>query len=198
MYEYNDLSDNELYDLLAGDNEDAFTLLYQRYWKRLIYKALQKLESHTDAEEVVQDAFIDLWNSRHRIRIRHGFHTYIAAVVKYKVMARMALNKNLSHQGVNDVHQMMVVDNSTQEWLNFSDLQLEIEAAIQALPEKCQLVFRMSREEGMTDQQIADRLELSRKTVEAHISKALRTLRKSIQRFFALLLHFNRLVLNRS
>ncbi|RQO75696.1 RNA polymerase sigma-70 factor [Pedobacter sp. KBW06] len=198
MYEYNKLSDRELYGLLAHDNEDAFTLLYQRYWKRLIYKSMLKLESHTDAEEVVQDAFIDLWNSRHRIQIQHSFPTYIAAVVKYKVMARMASNKKLGHQGVHDIDQMMVADNSTQEWLNFSDLQLEIEAAVQALPEKCQLVFRMSREDGLSDQQIAESLDLSKKTVEAHISKALRSLRKSIRRFFALLPDFNRLVFSRS
>ncbi len=93
MSAYNGLSDKELYALLAQDNEEAFNLLYHRYWKRMLYKAMVKLQSETDAEEVVQDAFVDIWKSRHRIDIQYTFHTYIAAIVRYKVMAKLASNK---------------------------------------------------------------------------------------------------------
>ncbi|WP_432712660.1 RNA polymerase sigma factor, partial [Pedobacter sp.] len=105
MPDLNDLTDNELYYLLKSNNEAAFNLLYKRYWKRMLYKALLKLESEADAEEIVQDAFTDLWKSRHRIEINNGFSTYIAAIVKYKVMARMAANhKKRSHFAPADVN----------------------------------------------------------------------------------------------
>jgi RNA polymerase sigma-70 factor (family 1) len=180
-------SDNELLALLKQDNEEAFTLLYNRYWKKMLYKALVKLQSDTDAEEVVQDAFIDIWNSRHRLTIQHSFPTYMAAIVRYKVMAKMAANKRLIHHAVEDLHQLYIVDNSTQQWLNFEDLKAEIEASVKALPEKCQLVFRLSRDTGLSDKQIAEELDLSQKTVEAHISKAIKTLRTSLGQFLSIL-----------
>lgn len=178
------LSDHELYDLLAQDDEAAFALLYKRYWKRLIYKALLKLDNEADAEEVVQEIFIDLWNSRHRIRIQYSVHTYLAAMVRYKIMARIAASQTRPQLSDDNVYQLSIPDHSTEQWLNFADLRDEIEAAVKALPEKCQLVFRLSREQGMTDRQIAAHLDISQKTVEAHISKALKTLHSSLGIFF--------------
>ena len=89
------LSGNEFYTLLAQDNEEAFTLLYRRYWKRMLYQAMRKLQC--DAEEVVQDTFVDIWKSRHRIQIQNTFQTYIASILRYKVMAKMAANKKVMH-----------------------------------------------------------------------------------------------------
>jgi RNA polymerase sigma-70 factor (family 1) len=183
MSAYNNLPDNELYALLAQDNEEAFTLLYHRYWKRMLYKAMQKLQSDTDAEEVVQETFIDIWKSRHRIALKHTFHTYLAAIVRYKVMAKMAANKKQAQDHIADIQELHIVDNSTQQWLSFHELQGEIETAIKALPEKCQIIFRMSREAGMSDRQIAQDLDISQKTVEAHITRALKSLRTSINQF---------------
>lgn len=187
MVDYSKLPDDELYALLRQDNEEAFTLLYHRYWKRMLYKAMLKLQSETDAEEVVQDTFVDIWKGRHRIAIQHTFHTYIAAIVRYKVMAKMAVNKKQIQNNVTDLGQLHIADNSTEQWLSFYDLQQEIETAIKALPEKCQLIFRMSREAGKSDKQIAQDLDISQKTVEAHITRALKSLRTSINQFLTLL-----------
>ncbi|MDB5156431.1 MAG: polymerase sigma-70 factor [Mucilaginibacter sp.] len=183
----NKLDDNELYDLLKQDNETAFALLYRRYWKRLLYKALLKLDSETDAEEIVQDTFIDLWNSRHRITIEYSLNTYISSIVRYKIMAKMAANKKVVHDNMEDLRQLQIADNSTEQWLSYFDLRAEIETAITALPEKCQLIFRMSRETGMSNNQIANKLEISPKTVEAHISRALKSLRTSLGQFLTFL-----------
>lgn len=183
---YNTFTDNELYLLLAQDNEEAFTILYHRYWKRMLYKAVVKLQSDTDAEEVVQDAFTDIWKSRHRIKIQNSFHTYIAAIIRYKVMAKMASNKREIADYVEDVYKLHVEDNATEQWLGFNELRNEIEKSVKALPEKCQLVFRMSREGGMSDKEIAQDLKISQKTVEAHVSRALKLLRVSINQFLTI------------
>ena len=183
----NTLTDNDLYLLLAQDNEEAFTILYHRYWKRMLYKAVIKLQSNTDAEEVVQDAFTDIWKGRHRIKIKYSFHTYIAAIIRYKVMAKIASNKREIADYVEDVYNLHVEDNATVQWLGFNELRDEIEKSVKALPEKCQLVFRMSREGDMSDKEIAQDLNISRKTVEAHISRALKLLRVSINQFLVIL-----------
>ncbi|AWO01100.1 RNA polymerase sigma-70 factor [Chitinophaga alhagiae] len=187
MSAYSFFTDNELYLLLVQDNEEAFTILYHRYWKRMLYKAVIKLQSHADAEEVVQDAFTDIWKSRHRIKIQNSFHTYIAAIIRYKVMAKMASNKREAAGYAEDVHTLHAEDNATEQWLSFNELRNEIERSVKALPEKCQLIFRMSRERGMSDKEIARYLNISPKTVEAHISRALKFLRIYINRFVYML-----------
>lgn len=183
MVLYNELSDADLVFLLAEDNYEAFSTLYSRYWKRMLVKAFTQLKSHADAEEVVQDSFINLWRRRKTLQLKHTFHTYIAAVVRYEVMTKIAGNKK-NFIFIEDAKPAAMEDDSTQQWLAFSDLQQEIETAIQSLPDKCRLVFRMSRDKGMTEKQISAELNISQKTVEAHMSKALKNLRLKLNRNF--------------
>jgi RNA polymerase sigma-70 factor (family 1) len=176
------LTDEELVKLLTEENEEAFRLLYDKYWKGMLAKAYIQLGSYADAEEVVQDTFLNLWNRRHRLQLRYTFATYIASAVRYEVMAKIASNKSRAHLSLDDTAIMSVADDATRQWLAFDDLSQEIESAIQSLPEKCQLVFRLSREQGLTEKQIAESLQISPKTVEAHMSKALKFLRSALKR----------------
>lgn len=177
------LSDKELLVMIAEDNEYAFRTLYERYWKRMLIKAYSLLRSHDLAEEVVQDAFINLWKRRHTLLLKNSFDTYISAVVKYEVMSKLAV-RFTQPLYLDDITIAPAQDHSTQQWLDFDELYGEIQQTISTLPEKCQLVFRLSREEGLTARQISESLHISPKTVEAHISKALKTLRISLSSFF--------------
>ncbi|MCS3554214.1 MULTISPECIES: sigma-70 family RNA polymerase sigma factor [unclassified Sphingobacterium] len=180
---FNNFNDDEIFVLVKQNNEKAFEFLYNKYWKKMLYKAQIKLQSEIDAEEVVQDVFVDLWNSRERITINYSFQTYIAAVTRYKIMAKMVLNKKKPIGNLDQANEFQLLDDSTQQWLDFSYLQAQIEMSIKELPEKCQLVFRMSRESCLTNKQIAIDLGISQKSVEAHISRALKSLKTSIGRF---------------
>jgi len=188
---YRELSDNDLYSLFGQGKDEAFNVLYQRYWKRLLYKAMLKLQVEADAEEVVQDTLLDIWKSKGRLPIRNSFATYISAILRYKIMGRLAAGKKQAFLPVDGLSVPETPDYSMQQWLDFADLQSEIETAINALPEKCQLVFRMSREDGLNDKQIAAHLHVSRKTVEAHITKALKLLRVKLGRLSFLIFLFN-------
>jgi len=177
------LSDEKLVALIAENNSKAFRILYLRYWNRMLAKAFSLLQSYDLAEEVVQDAFINFWRRRHTLQLKYSFHTYIASVVKYEVMAKLA-NRNKQPLYIEDITFANPADHSTQQWLDFDELQDQIQSTILTLPDKCQLVFRLSREEGLTAKQISDTLNISHKTVEAHISKAIKTLRISLSSFF--------------
>jgi RNA polymerase sigma-70 factor (family 1) len=177
------LSDEQLVVLITDNNNDAFRILYDRYWNRMLVKAYTLLQSYDIAEEVVQDAFINFWRRRHTIQLKYSFHTYIASVVKYEVMAKLA-QRNKQPLYIDDIDIAPVQDHSTQQWLDFDELKNQIELTIHSLPDKCQLVFRLSREEGLTAKQISDTLDISHKTVEAHISKAIKILRVSLSSFF--------------
>lgn len=171
-------TDEELLQLLMQNNEAAFRQLYKRYWKKLLTKAYVQLQSHADAEELVQDVFVNIWHRRQSLQIKYSFHTYISAVTRYKIFERIAANKKLPV--TEDAADCIVSDYSTQLWLDGEALKAEIESVIGTLPEKCQLVFRLSREQGLTEKQIAHTLQISHKTVESHMSKALRILRGAV------------------
>src|SRR5215217_105095 len=176
------LSDEELVLMIAADDGHAFKTLYERYWKRMLVRAYSLLKSHELAEEVVQDAFINLWKRRHTLQLKNSFNTYISAVVKYEVLSKLA-QRNAQPLYLDDMVLSPAQDHSTQQWLDFDELYVEIQQTIDTLPEKCRLVFRLSREEGLTANQISESLQISPKTVEAHITKALKTLRVSLSSF---------------
>jgi len=182
---YKSYPDNELFEMVKNNDENAFGTLYDRYWDKLLLQARLKLKVNEDAEEVVQEVFLNLWRKRHTIQIRTTFHTYIASVVKYEILTMLSKQKPV----VESSEALYVVsDNSTSEFIDCELLRDEIEETVQSLPEKCRLVFRLSRDTGMTEKEISHSLNISPKTVEAHISKALKVLRKSLTQFFTFFL----------
>jgi RNA polymerase sigma-70 factor (family 1) len=168
---------------MCRDDEPAFRLLYERYWDKLLVLACLRLGSNGEAEEIVQDAFVGIWRRRAHLELKNSFHTYISAIVKYEILRRLASRKTRTDFEKKVAHLYKEEDDSTLQWLNYEDLRLQLESTIQSLPEKCRIVFRLSREEGLTERQIADTLQISPKTVEAHKSKALRALRTSLAQF---------------
>lgn len=180
---YSAYNDQQLLKLVQQDDEHAFSHLYDRYWDKLLTQAFIKLRSHEEAEETVQEIFLQLWRRRHAIELKYTFHTYIAAVLKYEILSRLAGRKKEARAKINLAVVSPVSDNSTIEKSNFDLLREKIEKTVQLLPEKCRLVFRLSREAGLSEKQIAETLNIAPKTVEAHMSKALKSLRVSLRQF---------------
>lgn len=173
-------SDVQLLEMLRSDSKPAFAELYGRYWKKLFAVAANKTGSPEEAEEIVQDIFIILWQRRHSIIIETSLGAYLAVSVKYRVLKTLA--KRHQHQKYAD-HSLNFLEasiNSTEEWLEFEELRTRLEALVTNLPEKCRLVYRLSREEGFSQKEIANEFGISEKTVEAHIGKALRILRTGL------------------
>lgn len=173
-------SDEELLQQLQlNHNAVAFSILYERYWEKLVTIAYIRLKSSMDAQEVVQDLFLDLWKRSENIQLKYSFNTYICGALKYKIITFLARRKNEAER--QSRLELPEIDRSTEQWLSYQQLRDELESSIQSLPEKCRLVFKLSREKGLTEREIAATLNISMKTVESHMSKALRTLRASLR-----------------
>jgi RNA polymerase sigma-70 factor (family 1) len=187
MVAHSAYSDQELVALLHKGDHAAFTEIYNRYWKRIFVLAAKKLLDLDEAKEVVQEIFIRLWERREQLVIDTNIVSYLSASVKYRIINRLDkvyIRKNYIDNLPGDVE----VDNSTQEWLEFEEVQERLAKLVSDLPEKCRLVFIMSREQGLSHKQIAADLEISEKTVEGHLSKATKSLRMGLRSFFMSLL----------
>jgi RNA polymerase sigma-70 factor (family 1) len=179
-------SEEELLKLLQGGDEAAFTEIYKRYWDRLYVVASHTLGSHQEAEEAVHDVFLRIWKMRETIQVRETLQQYLAAAIKYEVIDR--LRKQLRRRQLSTrIEQDTVISNDpTGEFIREKELIAELETTIRALPEKCQLVFRLSRGQGYSHREIAKKLGVSENTVESHIKRALHTLRNHFQRLLFL------------
>lgn len=183
MYNYNILNDKELTGLLQQGNEHAFTEIYNRYWSKLFAIAANKIKELDEAEEIVQDIFVSLWKRRNELGVIDTLSSYLAVSVKYRVIK--TLDKRNSQQKYSDYsqHTTNLADDSTQQWLEFEELRSRLAAFVADLPEKCRLVYKLSRDSGFSQKKIATELGISEKTVEAHLGKALKTLRTRLSQF---------------
>ncbi|APU97537.1 RNA polymerase sigma-70 factor [Sphingobacterium siyangense] len=181
MKDFGGHSDEELIVLIQQDDSLAFEALYDRYWKTLYYQAARKTNSLEDAQEIVQNIFTSLWLRRHQLQIKSNLASYLAVAVKYKVFKYLA--QQYKQKAFKHDTEWVDFDNSTENWLQFEELRVRLDQLVSELPEKCQLVFKLSREEGLSYKQIAESMNISVKTVETQLSRALKKIRTGIQRF---------------
>jgi len=188
MPAYASYSDQELLSLLREGDATAFRLIYDRYWDKLYVIARKRLNDALEAEEVVQDIFCNLWRKRGYINLVKGFDNYFSIAVKYEVINRMAKMARAADYLKDAASELSELDEGTIQLLDYNQLQEQLQLTIAGLPEKCRLVFTLQQEKGYSQKQIADELDISEKTVEAHLSKARKTLRGHFGNLYGLFL----------
>ena len=183
---YSKHTDQELIALLNRGDQTAFTEIYNRYWKKMFTVAANKIDDLQEAEDIVQQVFITIWKRREVLVIKSSLDSYLAVSVKYRVIK--SLDKSLK-----DVHfsgdaatsaLLEVADDSTRQWLEFQEIKDRLEILVDKLPEKCKLIYQLSRDKGYTTKQISEELSISEKTVEGHMTNALKALRTGLKSFF--------------
>ena len=178
-------TEKELLSLFSNSDDAGFTEIYNRYWDKLFTVAANKLNNLAEAEEVVQDIFLDLWKRRMELNITTCLNAYLGTAVKYKViniLAKRNVHLRFSEQ-ISITHTN--ADFSTEQWLGFLELKEQVGKQVAALPEKCRLVFELSRDKGFSQKEIASHLHISEKTVESHLYKAIRILRTELKNIYS-------------
>jgi RNA polymerase sigma-70 factor (family 1) len=190
MITYNELTDMQLAALLRAGDAAAFKVIYQKYWSKLLVVAGRRLNDVEDAEEALQDIFLNLWKRRESFQLKVGFDNYFAVAVKFEIINRLARRARESQRNNAFAEEISVQQESAAVRFDFDTLQKQLEHTISSLPPKCQLVFRMSRENDYTNKKIAAELNISEKAVEKHITYALKLLKARFGTFLTLLLLF--------
>lgn len=167
--------------LIAGD-EEAFCELYAAYKNRLIYFAMRFLKSREYAEDIFQDAFTVVWESRRFLNAEASFSSYLYTIVRNRVLNQlrdMAGEDRLKEQILS---QAIDYDADPNREIIAGDLRALIVRALQQLSPRQREVFEMSREKQLSHKEIAEALGISVYTVQEHISVALRSLRTYLEK----------------
>lgn len=184
-----DLADDRL--LIAqiqSGNEEAYERIFLTYYDGLVAYADKYISDTVMAEEIVQDLFVSFWHKRADIAIKSSLASYL-----YRAVRNACLN-HIKHLKVRQEYQEHGKRERTAAEQNQSDslialeLAEKIEQAIESLPEARRRIFIMNRYEGLKYREIAEKLDLSMKTVESQMSKALQFLREQLKEYMHLIL----------
>ncbi|PVH27050.1 RNA polymerase sigma-70 factor [Sphingobacterium corticibacter] len=166
--------ENHLHTQLLQITTDSFKQLFERYWKRLFAFAIKMTADEEDAKEIVQEIFKSLWERRDNLNIQ-DVERYLLRSVKLKTMEYMR-NKSTKQRHHDIILSTTKIDYEDQQ-VQVKELSHKVNNLVESLPKQCKNVFKMSREEGMTNKEIAHLLLISERAVEYHISKALSALK---------------------
>jgi RNA polymerase sigma-70 factor (ECF subfamily) len=182
--EYKILSDELLVKLLRVGEQDAFEEIYRRYWQKLLRSAQFKLRSKETIEEILQDLFISLWEKREKVLIEN-LEAYLNTSLRYLIINQIK-KQILQEKFVEYSLKKNELTDDVDESVAFNELSVAIEKAIEQLPEKTQQIFRLNRLEYKSVKEIAVLLETPERTVEYHITQALKALRIHLREFITL------------
>lgn len=166
--------------IMAGD-ESAFTSVYELYSEKVYRLAFRFLKDRGQSEEIVQEAFINLWLSREKLDAEGDLWLYL-----YVISKRLSLNTlrqigKSSHLVEKLLTQLSELQNTTEEEVLAHDLEHYAGEIIGKLPPQQQLVFKLSRVEGLSHKEIAEQLRISPNTVKNHMVEALKTLKSQLK-----------------
>jgi len=185
MADYPLLKDPELVDLLKSGDHAAYTELFNRYWKKMLLVAWNHTKDKTAAEDIVHQVFINLWE-RHKATDIREIAAFLTTAVKFSVFKHYQREQRRLQLAIaNYTYTDIVLE---EEKLDALFLKEYINGIVEEMPEKCKLVFRMSRDEGMKNPEIAQELNITEKAVEANLTRALKTIKGNLKNSGILLL----------
>ncbi|NIG57351.1 RNA polymerase sigma-70 factor [Chitinophaga sp. Cy-1792] len=177
MLTVNLYTDNELLTLLKSDSNTAFVEIYNRYWAELYTAAFRRIKSKEIAEEIIQDLFTNLWINRLVLDIKLSLKAYLHTAIRNAVLNQLEKNEVRERWKAYLKALSTDSDDSLQAIINSNDLSALVDKEIEKLPLKCREVYQLSRKEHLPNKEIAAKLQISEKTVESHLTKALKTLK---------------------
>lgn len=173
---YSEYTDQELTALLKEGDREAFNQIYRRYVQYLYQYAFNILKDEDECTDAVQDIFVWLWENRIKINV-NVLKGYLIAAVKYK-LTRVIQGSKRRHEilSAKPLQEESFVDDS----LEVKELKLAIHEFVVALPERARMIFELSRNEYLSNKEIAARLNISEKTVENQMTIVLKKLKSGL------------------
>lgn len=166
--------------VVEGDDYAAFEKIFKGNYKSLCAFASQIVRSRELAEEIVDDVFYSLWKNRKKIQINTSFRPYLLTSVRNKSLDCLRKMKHEKRSDLETAATIPCEQSIAHETLAYEELNQRIETAIAKLPKQCRIIFLMNRDQDLKYKEIAERLNISIKTVDTQMGRALKYLRKTI------------------
>ncbi|MEM7549009.1 MAG: RNA polymerase sigma-70 factor [Bacteroidota bacterium] len=178
-------ADEQLIDLLKTDNQEAIEILFKQYYKQLCIVVYRMLGDRDLSEDLVQEVFLTIWKNRQKIDINISIRAYLKRATVNRTLNYIRDNKKRYASPLDDspIKDWESGEYDGHEELEYSELKGEIEKGIESLPPRCRMVFVLSRYEQLSHKEIAQQLDISEKTVENQIGKALKIMRSVLSRY---------------
>ena len=181
--------EQQLIERLASGDETVFNMLFKAYYGTMVYLANDIVHDTGLAEEVVQDVFVKLWESRAGISINSSLSAYLVKMVRNRSIDCLRANARQIKTVSIDSPEVQVklheigMDTTFEEELFSTSLEIAFQHALKQLPPQCRRIFLLNRFDGHSPAEIADMLQISVSTVKTQITRALQKLKASLQPF---------------
>lgn len=176
--------DSQLIVNLIDDDEKAFCFLYAKYRRKLSLFAQSFLKSRDVAEDIVQDVFTLIWEKRKFLDPNASFQSYLYTITRNRVLN--FIRDNAHKQFLDEIIYAEAIDagDNTFEKIESKELEDILEQSIEVLTNRQKEVFSLSRKEGLSHQEIAEKLDISMNTVSDHITDALKIIRNHLKKHY--------------
>lgn len=173
------MSDRELFERLQAGDADAFDAIFRAQYARLVGLAESMLSDRGTAEEITQDVMLELWRRRETLAIETTLKGYLVRAVRNRALNHIRHQKVVRRAEPLAAAEVTPVPPPDKD-LGLTEIDSAVRSAVAELPPRCREVFELSRAQGLSYAEIAQTMEISVKTVEAQMGKALRTLRERL------------------
>ncbi|NRF39531.1 RNA polymerase sigma factor [Pedobacter foliorum] len=175
------LSDSQLLAYVNQDHVLAFEVLFDRHWDKLYRIALSRVQDTDDAQDILQEVFISIWNRRNSIVIKTSFEGYLTGALKFAVISHLRSQKAKQHQLEEAMQRINILETTVDDLSNYYLLEKTLEEAVNAMPQMLKQVYLL-RSDNLSVKEIADKLGLADQTVKNYITEVLRRLKIVISR----------------
>jgi len=180
MANYTQYSDKELVALVNSRDHLAFTEIYDRYWRKLLMIAWNHTQENSHAKDLVHEVFMSLWEKSDPAEIQN-VGAYLATAMRLSLFQHF--QKEQRRTGLAKENYIFSELSDDDEKLDALFLKEYINGIVEEMPEKCKLVFRYSRDHGLKNAEIAEKMNISEKGVEATLTRALKILRFKLKNY---------------
>lgn len=176
---------NILIKQISQGNESAFRTFYDLYYARLYRYAFKFIQSDFLCEELISDVYVKIWNNRKNLVQIENFKFYLYVSVKNQALTYLRRKSKTDHHIDIDAAESLLVEiNQPDDLLISQELANLIEEAINSLPNRCGIIFRLIREDGLSYKQVSELLEISEKTISSQMMIATKKIRNIIDVYY--------------
>jgi len=176
-------ANKDLLELLKSNPKAGFTQLFDEYFAEVCTHVYRYIPNKRVAQDVAQDLFVELWTKRDKLNITSSAGAYLHHMAVSRALNYIRDNKKHRHADVSQMRAVKTDQPTPGEVMDARSLERMISSTIDALPDRCRQVFMLSRFEQLSNAQIAESLDISVKTVENQMTKALKTIREAVEKY---------------